>query len=108
MFVSNHAGVNPSCHLCYFCITQNNTHVQEIVSGHLLNGWKELINEGMQLFLIKGQLDAGVRYSKIKVAIDLSVLCQNGTGYHEKHSFLLPEFCRSTNNLHLNVKALEL
>ena len=26
----------------------------------------------------------------------------------EMHFFLLPEFCRSTENLHLNVKALEL
>lgn len=48
---NNHAGVNPSYHLCYFCITQNNTQQAGDHQWAFVEWMKELINEGMQLFL---------------------------------------------------------
>lgn len=48
---NNHPGVNPSYHLCYFCITQNNTQHAGDHQWAFVEWMKELINEGMQLFL---------------------------------------------------------
>ena len=48
---NNRAGVNPSCHLCYFRITQNNTQHAGDHQWASVEWMKESINEGMQLFL---------------------------------------------------------
>lgn len=48
---NNHAGVNPFYHLCYFCITQNNTQHAGDHQWAFVEWMKESINEGMQLFL---------------------------------------------------------